>query len=125
MKTWLLALALAVSGIASAQHNAGNNGKILMIASNPFVSKQTGWPIGVWYAELAHPYWEFSEAGYTVDIASPDGGEIKFDRCLAAAISAARLCPVWVMSGSCCNSSSISGGSQAGMALIGVSLAVG
>ncbi len=79
MKTWLLALALAVSGIASAQHNAGNNGKILMIASNPFVSKQTGWPIGVWYAELAHPYWEFSEAGYTVDIASPDGGEIKFD----------------------------------------------
>lgn len=79
MKTWLLALALAVSGIASAQHNAGNNGKILMIASNPAVSKQTGWPIGVWYAELAHPYWEFSEAGYTVDIASPDGGEIKFD----------------------------------------------
>jgi len=64
---------------ASAQHNAGNNGKVLMIASNPSVSKQTGWPIGVWYAELAHPYWVFSEAGYTVDIASPDGGEIKFD----------------------------------------------
>lgn len=62
-----------------AQHNAGNNGKILMIASNPTVSKQTGWPIGVWYAELAHPYWVFSEAGYTVDIASPDGGEVKFD----------------------------------------------
>ena len=62
-----------------AQHNAGNNGKILMIASNPSLSKQTGWPIGVWYAELAHPYWIFSEAGYSVDIASPDGGEIKFD----------------------------------------------
>lgn len=62
-----------------AQHNAGNNGKILMIASNPSVSQQTGWPIGVWYAELAHPYWAFSEAGYSVDIASPEGGEIKFD----------------------------------------------
>lgn len=62
-----------------AQHNAGNNGKILMIASNPSVSKQTGWPIGVWYAELTHPYWVFSEAGYTVDVASLDGGEIKFD----------------------------------------------
>jgi putative intracellular protease/amidase/esterase/lipase len=62
-----------------AQHNAGNNGKVLMIASNPSVSKQTGWPIGVWYAELTHPYWVFSEAGYTVDIASLDGGEIKFD----------------------------------------------
>lgn len=62
-----------------AQHNAGNNGKILMIASNPSVSKTTGWPIGVWYAELTHPYWVFSEAGYTVDIASLDGGELKFD----------------------------------------------
>jgi putative intracellular protease/amidase/esterase/lipase len=62
-----------------AQHNFGNNGKVLMIASNPAVSKQTGWPIGVWYAELAHPYWVFSEAGYQIDIASPDGGEIKFD----------------------------------------------
>lgn len=62
-----------------AQHNAGNNGKILMIASNPSVSKQTGWPIGVWYAELTHPYWIFSEAGYQVDIASLDGGELYFD----------------------------------------------
>ena len=62
-----------------AQHNAGNNGKVLMIASNSSVSKQTGWPIGVWYAELTHPYWVFSEAGYTVDVASLEGGEIKFD----------------------------------------------
>lgn len=69
---------LATVGL-QAQHNAGNNGKILMIASNPSVSKQTGWPIGAWYAEVTHPYWVFSEAGYTVDIASPDGGEIKFD----------------------------------------------
>ncbi len=64
---------------ASAQHNAGDRGKILMIASNPSVSKTTGWPIGVWYAEITHPYWVFSEAGYTVDIASLEGGEIKFD----------------------------------------------
>ena len=62
-----------------AQHNAGNNGKILLIASNPAISKQTGWPIGVWAAEVIHPYWEFSFAGYTVDIASPDGGEVKID----------------------------------------------
>lgn len=68
-----------VSVASWAQHNAGNKGKILMVASNPAVSKQTGWPIGAWYAEVAHPYWEFMEAGYTVDIASPDGGEVKFD----------------------------------------------
>lgn len=62
-----------------AQHNAGNNGKVLLIASNPAVSKQTGWPIGVWAAEVVHPYWEFELAGYSVDIASPDGGEVKID----------------------------------------------
>lgn len=62
-----------------AQHNAGHNGKILMIASNPATSQQTGWPIGAWYAEVTHPYWAFTEAGYTVEIASPEGGEVKFD----------------------------------------------
>ncbi len=75
----IIVLFLLISLSAFGQHNAGNMGKILMIASNPSVSAQTGWPIGVWYAELAHPYWVFSEAGYTVEIASPDGGEIKFD----------------------------------------------
>lgn len=80
MKTLLLlSIFLLVTLTGESQHNAGHNGKILMIASNPATSKQTGWPIGVWYAELAHPYWEFSEAGYSVDIASPEGGEIKFD----------------------------------------------
>jgi putative intracellular protease/amidase/surfactin synthase thioesterase subunit len=78
-KIFLTLLIFSITFISWSQHNAGNNGKVLMIASNPTVSKQTGWPIGVWMAELAHPYWEFSEAGYTVDIASPDGGELKFD----------------------------------------------
>ena len=80
MKRVILFFSIALITLnAIAQHNAGNNGKILMIASNPTFSKTTGWPIGVWYAELTHPYWVFSEAGYTVDIASLDGGEIKFD----------------------------------------------
>lgn len=76
---FLFALCLITSLSIHAQHNAGNHGKILMIASNPAVSTQTGWPIGVWYAELTHPYWVFSEAGYTVDIASLQGGKIEFD----------------------------------------------
>ncbi len=72
-------LALLCGQAALAQHNAGNNGKVLMLVSNTSVSGQTGWPIGVWMSELTHPYWEFSDAGYAVDIVSPDGGEIKFD----------------------------------------------
>lgn len=53
--------------------------RILMVASNPSTSAQTGWPIGFWWAELTHPWWEFTERGYEVDIASPDGGPIVAD----------------------------------------------
>ena len=80
MKKLMLLLALVLTSIAiQAQHNAGDNGKVLMIVSNPAVSQQTGWPIGVWASELTHPYWEFSEAGYAIDIASPNGGKVIFD----------------------------------------------
>jgi putative intracellular protease/amidase len=54
--------------------------KVLIIASNPAVSQQTGWPIGAWAAEFVHPYWEFVEKGYEVTIASPDGGSVELDR---------------------------------------------
>ncbi len=57
----------------------GSKKKILMLASNPSVSAQTGWPIGCWAAELTHPYKEFTEAGLEVTIASPMGGKIEFD----------------------------------------------
>jgi len=53
--------------------------RVLIVASNPAVSQQTGWPIGFWWAELTHPYWEFVERGYLVDIASPDGGPLQAD----------------------------------------------
>jgi putative intracellular protease/amidase len=72
-------LVMAMSNILMAQHIAGNKGKILMIASNKTVSTTTGWTIGVWYAELTHPFWAFNEAGYTVDVASLEGGELYFD----------------------------------------------
>ena len=53
--------------------------KILMIAANSATSPTTGWPIGFWWAELTHPYWEFVEKGYQVDIFSPDGGDLEAD----------------------------------------------
>src|SRR5256885_3330490 len=53
--------------------------KILMVAANPAVSAQTGWPIGFWWSELTHPYWEFTEHGYDVEVASPDGGALQAD----------------------------------------------
>lgn len=52
---------------------------VAIVASNPAISKQTGWPIGFWWSELSHPYWEFVEHGYEVDIYSPDGGALQAD----------------------------------------------
>jgi putative intracellular protease/amidase len=54
--------------------------RIVVLASNPAVSGQTGWPIGFWWSELSHPYWEFVEHGYQVDVASPDGGKLEGDK---------------------------------------------
>lgn len=53
--------------------------KILIVASNPAVSQRTDWPIGFWWSELTHPYWEFLQHGYQVTIASPDGGALTAD----------------------------------------------
>jgi len=53
--------------------------RVLLIAANPSTSKTTGWPIGFWWAELTHPYWVFTEAGYEVEIRSPLGGALQAD----------------------------------------------
>ena len=60
-------------------HGAPTKGKILMVASSPSVSKQTGWPIGFWAAELTHPLWVFQEAGYEVNLVSTEGGKLEMD----------------------------------------------
>lgn len=53
--------------------------RIALVVSNPSTSTQTGWPIGFWWSELTHPYWEFTEQGYEVEIFSPDGGAVQAD----------------------------------------------
>lgn len=60
-------------------HGAPTKGKILMVASSPAVSTQTGWPIGFWAAELTHPLRVFQEAGYDVDLVSTNGGKLEMD----------------------------------------------
>ncbi|MEM6725875.1 MAG: type 1 glutamine amidotransferase domain-containing protein [Bacteroidota bacterium] len=60
-------------------HGMPFKGKILMVASSPTTSEQTGWPIGFWAAELTHPLHVFQEAGYEVEIASTKGGAIQMD----------------------------------------------
>ena len=53
--------------------------RILMVVANSSTATTTGWPVGFWASELTHPYYEFTEAGYEVDIASPAGGKVELD----------------------------------------------
>lgn len=59
--------------------NSESPKRVLIVAANPSTSTVTGWPVGFWWAELTHPYWAFVEAGYEVEIRSPDGGAVVAD----------------------------------------------
>ena len=63
----------------SASIDVHRRKKVLMIAANPGTSPVTGWPVGFWWAELTHPFWTFTEAGYEVEIVSPRGGDLVAD----------------------------------------------
>jgi putative intracellular protease/amidase len=52
---------------------------ILMIVANPQISNTVGGAVGLWASELFHPLHAFEEQGYSVTIASPNGGNIVFD----------------------------------------------
>ena len=53
--------------------------KVLIVVANPTTSTTIGWPVGFWGAELTHPYYELTERGVEVTIASPDGGKVEMD----------------------------------------------
>jgi hypothetical protein len=53
--------------------------RVAMVASNPAVSEQSGWPVGFWWAELTHPYWELTQHGYQVEVFSPEAGGLEGD----------------------------------------------
>lgn len=52
---------------------------VLIGVANPTVSTTLGWPVGFWGAELTHPYYELTQRGVNVTIASPDGGRVEMD----------------------------------------------
>src|SRR5919204_5364520 len=53
--------------------------RVLLVVANPSVSTTLGWPVGFWAAELTHPYYEMTERGIHVTIASPGGGKVEMD----------------------------------------------
>jgi putative intracellular protease/amidase len=53
--------------------------QVLMVVANPCMSELTGWPVGFWASEFIHPWYVFSDVGYEVTLASPDGGKVEID----------------------------------------------
>ena len=53
--------------------------RVLIVVANQSMSTTMGWPVGFWGAELTHPYYELTERGVEVTIASPDGGKVEMD----------------------------------------------
>lgn len=53
--------------------------RVLIVVANPSTSTTMGWRVGFWGAELTHPYYELTERGVEVTIASPDGGKVEMD----------------------------------------------
>lgn len=48
--------------------------KILLVVSSPSKHATLGYPVGFWASELTHAWYEFREAGYQIQLASPAGG---------------------------------------------------
>jgi putative intracellular protease/amidase len=59
--------------------NARRRKRVAIVISNPAISTTTGWPVGFWWSELTHPYYILTEAGYEVEVFSPNAGKCEAD----------------------------------------------
>lgn len=75
----LLFAVLFTINFAHAGTSARELEKILIVLTSHTELGDTGEKTGFWLPELTHPYYEFTEAGYTVDVASIEGGMAPLD----------------------------------------------
>lgn len=73
------AAALALAAPSPARAQASSPKRILFVVSNPASSPANGMPIGYWLPELAHPWHVFNRLGWTMTVASPNGGQTVHD----------------------------------------------
>jgi putative intracellular protease/amidase len=73
----------AMGGVVSHKNlnrtDPGRPKRVAIVISNAAVSTTTGWPVGFWWSELTHPFFHFTEAGYEVEVVSPNGGACQAD----------------------------------------------
>jgi len=69
-----LILCLFTPAISYAEGLVNKPEKILIVLTSHTELGDTGRKTGFWLPELTHPYYEFTKAGYSVDVASIEGG---------------------------------------------------
>ncbi len=79
------AIALSASAVVLASgdpvraQTAQSTKSILIVVANEIPHPTLGFPLGFWAAELTHPYAELIAHGYTITIASLQGGRVTVD----------------------------------------------
>ena len=59
--------------------NPARRKRVVIVVANPAISTTTGWPVGFWWSELTHSYYVLTEAGYEIEVFSPNGGVCQAD----------------------------------------------
>ncbi|MFF7709937.1 DJ-1/PfpI family protein [Pseudomonas sp. NPDC007930] len=55
------------------------NKRILLVSTSQATLGASARATGVWFEELTTPYYHFLDAGFSVELASPNGGEVPID----------------------------------------------
>ncbi len=74
----ILSTALTLFFTAAVSH-ASSDTRVLIVLTSHNKLGDTGEKTGFWLPELTHPYYEFKKAGFTVDVASIEGGMAPLD----------------------------------------------
>ena len=74
-----LFISLFITNISYANTHSKKEERVLIVLTSHTELGKTGKKTGFWLPELTHPYYEFIEAGYTVDVASIEGGMAPLD----------------------------------------------
>ncbi|MEH6346084.1 MAG: type 1 glutamine amidotransferase domain-containing protein [Bermanella sp.] len=65
--------------LVTATSHASRDTRVLIVLTSHTELGNTGEKTGFWLPELTHPYYEFKKAGFTVDVASIQGGMAPLD----------------------------------------------
>jgi len=79
LKLAIVIFITAIATTSNATDNRSINEKILIVLTSHATLGDTGKKTGFWLPELTHPYYEFKNSGYNVDIASIEGGMAPLD----------------------------------------------